>query len=130
MLPLRLIIEHKLYWAAFSNPSEAQFVTAVLNSATVNEMIKPFQSTGLLGERDIEKKVLDVPIPLYDSSNAIHHKLSELGQEAHKKAQAVISDPNFPAGASLARQRAFIRTAMADIFVEIDGLVRKLLRLE
>jgi hypothetical protein len=127
---LPLLVEHKLYWAAFNNPAEAYFVSAVLNSTSVNEMIKPFQSTGLLGERDIEKKLLDVPIPTFDSGIALHRKVSELGHDAHRQAQAVISDQNFPAGGSLARQRACIRTALGEIMAEIDGLVRNLLGLD
>jgi len=129
-LDLQLLVEHKLYWAAFSNPAEANYVTAVLNSTSVNEMIKPFQSTGLLGERDIEKKLLDVPIPIFDSKIALHCKLSELGQDAHRQAHDVITDQNFPAGGSLARQRACIRTALEETMAEIDGLVRKLLDLD
>jgi hypothetical protein len=30
----RFICEHKLYWGAFSDPQEADYVTAVLNSDT------------------------------------------------------------------------------------------------
>lgn len=127
---LPLLVEHKLYWGAFHNPTEAYFVAAVLNSTTVNEIIKPFQSTGLLGERDIEKKLLDVPIPTFDSHIALHRKLSELGEEAHRQAQSVISGQDFPAGGSLARQRACVRTALGEILEEIDGLVRNLLGLE
>ena len=129
-LQLSLLVEHKLYWAAFDGPAEAHFVAAVLNSASVNEAIKPFQSTGLLGERDIEKKLLDVPIPLFDSGNVAHRNLSELGCEAHSRAQAaVITDHNFPAATSLARQRAYIRTALEDTLAEIDDLVKSLLGL-
>lgn len=126
-LNLPLLVEHKLYWAAFNNPAEAYFVVAVLNSTSVNEIIKPFQSTGLLGERDIEKKLLDVPIPIFDSGIALHRKLSELGHDAHRHAQTVISDQNFPAGGSLARQRACIRTALGETLAEIDAMVKKLL---
>lgn len=80
-LELSLVVEHKLYWAAFDDPSEAYFLTAVLNSAGANEAIKPFQSTGLLGERDIEKKLLDLPIPRFDSSKPTHRKLASLGRK-------------------------------------------------
>jgi hypothetical protein len=52
----RFVVELKLYWAAFSNRAEAHHVTSILNSKRANRAIKPFQSTGLLGERDIEKK--------------------------------------------------------------------------
>ncbi len=129
-LNLPLLVEHKLYWAAFNNPAEAYYVTAVLNSTSVNEIIKPFQSTGLLGERDIEKKLLDVPIPTFDSGIALHRRLSELGEEAHRQAQSVISGQDFPAGGSLARQRACVRTALGEILEEIDSLVRNLLGLD
>jgi hypothetical protein len=129
-LNLSLLVEHKLYWAAFHNPAEAYYVTAVLNSTSVNEIIKPFQSTGLLGERDIEKKLLDVPIPMFNSEISLHRKLSELGYDAHRQAQIVISDQNFPADGSLARQRACVRTALGETMAEIDALVRKLLILD
>lgn len=126
-LSLPLLVEHKLYWAAFNNAGEARFVAAVLNSASVNDAIKPFQSTGLLGERDIEKKLLDLPIPLFNPKNATHLKLSELGSAAHRHAAALIHDQNFPSGSSLARQRAFVRTALTDTLAEIDELVKTLL---
>src|SRR5690348_3408801 len=58
---LRFVVDHILYYAAFSDTHEADYVTAILNSETANERIKPFQSTGLLGERDVHKKLLDLP---------------------------------------------------------------------
>lgn len=128
-LPLGFIVDTTLYWIAVRDSSEAHYLAAVLNSAGVNDAIKPFQSTGLLGERHIHKKVLDVPILVFSSENIVHRKLSELGKEAHKQAAALVHDRNFPVGSSLARQRAFIRTALADTLAEIDGLVRKLLGL-
>ena len=128
-LDLRLVIDHKLYWAAFSKASEAYYVTAILNSASANDAIKPFQSTGLLGERDIHKKLLDIPMPRYDPANEVHRRLSELGSQAHKEAQTAIKDLSFPPSTSLARQRAYIRTALEDTLSEIDELVRALLKL-
>jgi hypothetical protein len=129
-LNLPLLVEHKLYWAAFSHPAEAHYVVAIFNSMSVNEAIKPFQTTGLLGERDIEKKLLDVPIPLFNAEKSIHHKLSELGSEAHRHAQALVRDHSFPSGASLARQRAYVRTALERTLKEIDSCVKNLLGLD
>ena len=128
-LRLPLIVEHTVYWAAFSDPEEAHFVTAILNCVSVNEAIKPFQSSGLLGERHIEKKLLDVPIPLYERTEPVHVRLSELGCSAHAQALTVVNDGNFPGGSSLARQRAFIRAALQDTLAEIDELARKVLKL-
>ena len=40
------IVDVKLYWAAFSNPREAHYLVATLNSDAVNEAIKPFNQWG------------------------------------------------------------------------------------
>ena len=123
----RFVVEHKLYWGAFSNAEEAHYLVAVLNSETANEAIKPFQSTGLMGERDIEKKLLELPIPTFDRDNAKHQKLAELGLGAHKRAETALHSGEFPATGSTARQRAFIRTHLESEMKEIDDLVNLLL---
>jgi hypothetical protein len=125
--PLSLIVEHKVYWAAFSDPAEARYVTAILNSSVANQAIKPFQSTGLLGERDIEKKLLDLPIPIYSATTRAHGALAQLGERAAAEAAALVSSPLFPARTSLARQRGFIRHGIAPILADIDKLVGELL---
>lgn len=71
-MPRAVIVEHKLYWSSFTREDEAHYVVALSNSAALNEAIKPFQSMGLMGERDIEKKVLDVPFPASESGNSKH----------------------------------------------------------
>jgi type I restriction-modification system DNA methylase subunit len=63
-----LIVDHKLYWATFKTKTECDYITSLLNSSTANELIKPFQSMGLLGERDIHMKILDLRFPKYDPS--------------------------------------------------------------
>lgn len=122
----RFLVEHKLYWAAFSTVREAHYVVAVLNSETANEIIKPFQSTGLMGERDIEKKLLELPIPTFDHQNAKHNELADLGVSAWKKARSLIHTAEFPAGASTARQRAMVRLNLETELKQIDKLVRVL----
>ena len=124
---LRVLVDHKMYWAAFADPSEADYVAGILNSETVNERIKPFQSTGLLGERDIHKKLLELPIPLYSSAFKDHRKLAELGAEAAATAAEIVKSASFPAASSLARQRGAVRLALKDTLTEIDFIVRKLL---
>src|SRR5918992_1078847 len=51
-------LEHKIYWLGTRSAAEGHYLASVLNSSAVNEAIKPFQTVGLMGERDIEKKVL------------------------------------------------------------------------
>jgi type I restriction-modification system DNA methylase subunit len=121
------VVEHKLYGAAFADPDEAHYVVAVLNSDTANQAIKPFQSTGLMGERDIEKKLLELPIPVFNAEDATHKKLSELGASAMKSAREALNSGTFPANGSLARQRGFIRTHLKTKLGDIDKLVITLL---
>jgi type I restriction-modification system DNA methylase subunit len=121
------VVEHKLYWAAFANPDEAHYVVALLNSDTANQAIKPFQSTGLMGERDIEKKLLELPYPLFNDGDALHQELSKLGLAAGELAKQALHLGTFPGEASLARQRAFIRTHLVTEMEIIDKLVAKLL---
>ncbi len=121
------VVEHKLYGAAFADPDEAHYVVAILNSDTANQAIKPFQSTGLMGERDIEKKLLELPIPIFNAEDAIHKKLSELGAAAKQSARGALNSGTFPADGSLARQRGFIRTHLEAELEEIDKLVISLL---
>jgi methylase of polypeptide subunit release factors len=124
---LPLIVEHTVYWAAFANQDEADFVVAILNSAAANETIKPFQATGLLGERHIEKKLLDLPIPVYDAKVSAHRKLAELGEKARRDAAAAVKSSGFPSATSLARQRAFVRQNLKATLGEIDRIVRTIL---
>jgi hypothetical protein len=117
------VVDHKLYWAAFADPAEAHYVVAVLNSDTANQAIKPFQSTGLLGERDIHKKLLELPIPLFNPEDSVHRQLSGFGLAARASAAEALKSGTFPAHTTLARQRAFIRTHLEAEMEEINKLV-------
>lgn len=121
------IVDVKLYWAAFSSREEADYLTAILNSETVNTAIKPFQSVGLLGERDIHKKVLELPIPTFNHESSTHQKIAELGARAREAAVKAVKSGDFPVAAGIAKQRGFMRTYLEDEMKQIDGLVAKLL---
>jgi hypothetical protein len=77
-----IIIHTTLYLYQTNNENEAHYLTAVLNSSILNELVKPMQTKGAYGPRDFHKKPLEFPIPQYDPNNPIHRRLSELGREA------------------------------------------------
>jgi len=77
-----VIIGHTLYIFQTNNEDEAHYLTAILNSNILNDLITPMQARGGFGERHIVKKPLEFPIPKYDPNNPIHRRLSELGREA------------------------------------------------
>jgi type I restriction-modification system DNA methylase subunit len=119
---LRLILDHKTYWASFDSEDEAYYLSAILNSEAVNDAIKPFQSLGLMGERDIHKKVLDVPFPVFNKEDERHKELVRLAKEAEARAKKATKLPSFPG--HLPKQRAFIREQVAELLGQIDEIVR------
>jgi hypothetical protein len=123
----RFVVDHKLYWAPCRSLAEADYVASILNSAVMNELIKPFQSLGLLGERDIHKKVLEAPIPLFDAAKPAHAELARLGAAARAEVGQLVSRGDLPE--SLARRRALVRKSAAATFDLIDKAVRKLIDL-
>jgi len=72
------IIDHKLYWGAVKSRDEAMYLCAILNSPVLTELVRPLMSYGK-DERDVDKHLWKLPIPLYDSSNPVHNRLAELG---------------------------------------------------
>jgi SAM-dependent methyltransferase len=124
-LPLPFVVDVKLYWGACETRTEADYLVAFLNSERVNQLIKPFQSLGLKGERDIHKKVLDLPIPRYDPTSERHVMLSNLGSEARKRANEVITSTELPR--SLAARRSWMRGRLRDLLDQIDKLAKILL---
>ena len=119
------VVDHKLYWSSCSTKAEADYLTAFLNSEAVNRAIKPFQSMGLMGERDIHKKVLDLPFPAYKPTLSKHRHLARLGAQARARTAALIPEVELPS--SLARRRKIVRDHLDALAQEIDGIVRTLL---
>ncbi|WP_220090467.1 N-6 DNA methylase [Micromonospora noduli] len=77
------IIEHKLYWAPITNWEEGLFLSAILNSAVLTELVRPMMSYAK-DERDIDKYLWDLPIPRYDDTNPTHQRLVEFGRDQHQ----------------------------------------------
>ncbi len=94
----RAIMSKSLYWAAFHEEEEADFLCAILNSATTTEMVRPYMSYGK-DERHIDKHIWQLPIPSYDATDAVHREIAALGQEMAQLVQTVPIDPglHFPA---------------------------------
>jgi hypothetical protein len=125
---LPLVVEHTVYWAAFADRNEADYLCAVLNSEVVNLAIKPFQAIGLLGERHIQKKVLELPIPTFDHENKAHVTIAAAGAQAGEEAAKLVNSGEYSADSSIARQRGFVRLNLKSTMKEIEKLVAHLLK--
>jgi len=118
-----VIVGNKAYWLELSSVQEGQYLQAILNSTPMQEFVTVRQSEGLYGARDIHTLPWVAPIPGFDPTNPLHVELSVIGERAEVEAQQVdvSSAPTFQ------RARALIKTALADIILELDDLVVRLL---
>lgn len=67
----KTVIDQTLYWAEVASEEEAVYLTGLLNSTAINQVIREFQPVGQFGERHIHKLPLGVTPP-FDSTNPAH----------------------------------------------------------
>jgi methylase of polypeptide subunit release factors len=67
----KTIIDQTLYWGRVASEDEAIYITALINSPAVIEVIKAHQPRGAFGERHIHKLAFD-RTPAYDSADPKH----------------------------------------------------------
>ena len=111
-----------------SNLQEAYYLTAYLNSATPNEMIKEFQSRGLFGPRHVHKKILEVPFPKFEPENKKHTDLAALGESCARQVEQHLHDTVATNDYNVGRVRMDIKKTFSPEFKKIDKLVEGLIR--
>lgn len=67
----KTVIDQTLYWTEVATKDEAVYLTGLLNSTAINQVIREFQPVGQFGERHIHKLPLGVTPP-YDPTNPAH----------------------------------------------------------
>lgn len=118
------IADHVTYRYYAGTEAHALYLVGVLNSTIVNEAIKPYQSQGLMGERDIHRRPFEVcPIPLFDPQNVLHQKIVKVAREAREKMLKWKS--KIEGNAAQAREAA--RKIVRPEIQELDQLVADLL---
>jgi len=128
---LEFIVESKTYVFYTLNINEAFYLVSILNSSIPNALMKDFQTKGLFGARDVHKKILDIFFPKYDQNDALHNELAEMGEKASVKVKLYINQhpPNsILSPIQLGRYRLEIKNHISKKMIEIDKLVKKLLK--
>ncbi len=123
-------VDHKSYQFETDKEREAHYVVAALNAPTVDELVKPMQSRGQYGARDIHKKVLELPIPRFDPSQEVHKELAALGRECAQKASDWIEAGGPGNVRSIGKLRSMVRDLLEEELAEIDEWVKPLLAVE
>jgi hypothetical protein len=129
-IPLRAFVaDYKLFYYETDNEREANYLAAILNSPTIDRLIKPMQSRGLWGPRDICMKVWELPIPAYDEDKSAHNELAKLGIECTKKVTKFLPtlDTKEITPGKIGRLRRDVREKLSDELKEIDVIVRKIM---
>jgi methylase of polypeptide subunit release factors len=127
--PQGFACDYKTYFCESADPQEIHYLAAVLNANSVNKAIKPAQSRGLWGPRDVCKKALDLPIPKFDPAKKEHVRLAEIGEACAKRVKKW-SDSGGPGNArSIGRLRSNVREMLKAELAEIDAIVKPMLGL-
>lgn len=111
------------YYYQTKDDMEAHYLCAFLNAPYVDETIKPHQTRGQWGERDIHRRPFEVvSIPKFDPNDERHQKLAKLSKECHQKVTQLTLE-----GKSIGFLRGKVRKSLTNELAEIDKLVRDIL---
>ena len=77
-----ILVDYKLFWVTCRDMSEANYLLAIINSQALYHAVIPFMSKGQFGARDLQKHLWKLPIPAFDSQDALHTAISGAGAAA------------------------------------------------
>ncbi len=119
--PKGFIADIKTWFYETNSEDEAHYLCVILNSDVINELIKPIQTKGSFGERDIHRRPLMFPIPQFDENDEKHLRLAELSKICHEK----ISKIQFKSK-SIGKRREEARKAVKEELKEINEIINEL----
>jgi hypothetical protein len=128
----RFVATDVTYTYETENQKEGDYLVAVLNSPTVDTLIKPMQARGLWGPRDITKKVWELPIPQFNPADRAHLRLAEIAEACAEKVKEMVPTlkglfKDLRGPRAIGRARTAVREALKAELTEIDGIVKHIL---
>lgn len=121
------LAENVTFVYATNDRQEALYLASILNAPTIDKLVKPMQSRGLWGPRDIHKKVLELPIPKFDAANPTHRRLAELAKASSTKVERWLARGGAGNVTSIGKLRGMVRAMLKDELAGIDALVKEIL---
>ncbi|NYF59354.1 class I SAM-dependent methyltransferase [Micromonospora purpureochromogenes] len=120
--PLRLV--YSASGAPIATLEEGLFLSAILNSSVLTELVRPMMSYGK-DERDIDKHAWNLPIPQFDDANALHHRLAELGRQQSE----TVAEMHLTENTNFVALRRHVRAGLArhPATPEIEAVVMEVL---
>jgi hypothetical protein len=128
----RFVATDSTYYFETEKPEEAGYLVSLLNSPTVDSLIKPMQARGLWGPRDIHKKVWELQIPEFNPRNKAHLRLAEVAETCAERVKAMVPElkdlfKGVRGPHAIGRARTAVRKALKDELDEIDAVVKRIL---
>ena len=88
----KAILDTSVYQVTCRDLDEAHYLLAIINSNTMATAVKPFCPTNWARKiRTLHKHLWKLPIPEFDSEDATHVRLSQLGYEAADEARQLLA---------------------------------------
>jgi hypothetical protein len=126
-IPLQgFVVDYGTFYYETDMEKEAHYLVSILNSGLVDKIIRPMLTTGQLGERNVCKKVLELPVCKYEFTNATHQRLAEISVLCAEKVKDILPEITHRY-TSLGVIRNKVREALASELKQIDVLVLQLL---
>ena len=122
--PKGFVADAKTWIYETNMEKEAHYLCAVLNSNVINMAVKPLQTKGLWGERDIHRRPFMIPLPKFEKKNGKHLELAELSQKCHSNVATLQLR-----GKSVGRARREAREFVSKEIKRIDELTSEILNL-
>jgi SAM-dependent methyltransferase len=121
VIPQGFVLDVKTWFLETTNELEAYYLASLLNSDTINKLIKPLQPKGLFGARAIHRRPFLLTIPKFDEKDDDHIKIAEIGLKCEHQLKAIeFIQSN--------RMRAEARRLLKNEIAEIDCMVSTILK--
>jgi hypothetical protein len=126
----KFVTESTTYCFDTDNRDESYYLSALLNSSVLDQLLKPMQARGLWGPRHIHKKVWELPIPPYKEMKSEHRELATLGIHCTDKVKKLLPtlDTKGITPGKIGRLRNEVRKRLVDELKEIDGIVKEIMK--
>lgn len=122
------IVDSTLYYFGTDKIEEAQFLCSVLNSSIIDQKLGSLRKRAQKAHPHVGKKIFDVAsIPKFDSLNAEHIQLAELGEQCTQKVSHWLKSGGVGTTKSIGVLRRNVRDMLRNELNEIDELVKKIL---
>jgi SAM-dependent methyltransferase len=125
-IPIRgYVIDSKTYYHYPESEDEGHYLVGILNTAFVNDAIKPLQPEGLMGARDIHRRPFEAcNIPLFDAKNELHQQIAQVSAAARAELLPVVPKMESPVATARADARRLVQGKLS----KLDELTRQLLQ--